>query len=104
MATWTVESMQTAPQENSLADVVKTVCWLCSDTDGVNEVRRGGKTDVLVDGPNFTPYDQLTQAQVIAWVQAALGPQEVASIEADLQAQLAYVAAPPIVILPLPWA
>jgi hypothetical protein len=46
----------------------------------------------------------LTQTQVIGWVQDVLGPQEVARIEASLQQQLADMANPPIVELPLPWA
>lgn len=104
MATWTVVSMQTAPQEAGLPDVVKAVAWLCTATDGVNEARCGGKTTVGVDFSSFVPYDQLTEADVIGWVQALLGPQEVTRIEADLQAQLTYMANPPVVALPLPWA
>lgn len=104
MATWTVESMQTAPQEDGLPEVVKRVFWLCTATDGVNESRLGGKTEVPLSTASFTPYDQLTQAQVIGWVQDVLGPQEVARIEASLQQQLADMANPPIVDLPLPWA
>lgn len=104
MATWTVESMQSAPQEGGLPDVVKLVFWLCTDTDGTNESRLGGKTEVPLSVSSFTPYDQLTQAQVIRWVQEALGAEKVAEIEAGLAAQLAYMANPPIVELPLPWA
>lgn len=104
MATWTVESMQTAPQADGLSDVVKLVFWLCTATDGTNESRLGGKTEVPLSVSSFTPYDQLTQAQVIGWVQEALGAEKVAEIEAGLAAQLAYMANPPIVELPLPWA
>lgn len=104
MATWTVESMQTAPQEGGLPDVVKLVFWLCTDTDGTNEARLGGKTEIPLSVSNFTPYDQLTEAQVIGWVQDELGPEEVARIEASLADQIAYMANPPIIVLPLPWA
>lgn len=104
MAIWTVKSMQTAPQEDGLPDVVKRVFWLCTATDGVNESRLGGKTEVPLSTASFTPYDQLTQTQVIGWVRDVLGPQEVARIEASLQQQLADMANPPIVELPLPWA
>lgn len=104
MAVWTVESMQTAPQEDGLSDVVRVVFWLCTATDGTNESRLGGKTEVPLPVSGFTPYDQLTQTQVIGWVQDILGPEEVANIEANLQGQLAYMANPPIVELPLPWA
>lgn len=104
MATWTVQSMQTAPQEGGLQDVVKSVSWLCTDTDGTNETRVGGNTEVPEPQAPFTPYDQLTEAQVIGWVQEVLGPQKVAEIEASLAAQLVEISNPPVVILPLPWA
>ena len=104
MAVWTVESMQTAPQDGGLPDVVKVVFWICTATDGTNESRLGGKTEVPPPVAGFTPYDQLTQAQVIGWVQDILGPEEVARIEASLQEQLVYMANPPIIELPLPWA
>lgn len=105
MVTWTVNSMLVKPQEEGFTDVVYIVNWLCSDTDGTNEARRGGKTEVpLPAGGTFVPYDQLTETEVIGWVKAVLGDAEVASIEADLNFQILYMQQPPVVELPLPWA
>lgn len=105
MTNWTVTDLLVKPQVDGLTDVVYIVNWLATDTDGVNEVRKGGKTEVpLPAGGTFVPYDQLTEAQVIDWVKSTLGPEQVAKIEADLTSQLAYSANPPVVSLPLPWA
>ena len=105
MATWTVTGLLVKPQADGFTDVVYIVNWLCTATDGTNEARRGGKTEVPTPaGGTFTPFDQLTEAEVVGWVQAQLGPEEVAKIEADLVAQLAYMANPPVVEMPLPWA
>lgn len=105
MVTWTVNSMLVKPQEEGFTDVVYIVNWVVSDTDGTNEARRGGKTEVpLPAGGTFVPYDQLTQTEVIGWVKAVLGDAEVASIEADLNFQILYMQQPPVVELPLPWA
>lgn len=105
MATWKVTDLLVKPQVDGFTNVVYIVNWLVTDTDGVNEVRKGGKTEVpLPAGDTFIPYDQLTENQVINWVKNVLGSEEVSSIEADLQAQLAYIANPPIVSVPLPWA
>ena len=40
------------------------------------------------DPGNYTPFDQLTQDQVIGWVKSALGDEQVASIETALEAQI----------------
>ncbi len=37
---------------------------------------------------NYTPFDQLLEDQVIGWVKTALGDEQVASIEASLEAQI----------------
>lgn len=105
MVTWTVNSMLVKPQADGYTDVVYIVNWVASDTDGVNEARRGGKTEVpLPAGGNFIPYDQLTEAQVIGWVKEVLGPEQVAAIEADLNFQIVYMQQPPVISPPLPWA
>jgi len=40
------------------------------------------------DPDDFTPYDELTEEQVIGWVQDALGEENVAEMEASLSSQL----------------
>lgn len=37
------------------------------------------------DSPGFIPFDQLTEAETIGWVQSCLGPQRIALIEEALQ-------------------
>ena len=37
---------------------------------------------------DYTPFDQLTEYQVIGWVKDALGAEQVASIEAALESQI----------------
>jgi hypothetical protein len=40
------------------------------------------------DPNNFTAYDQITKNQAIGWVKAVLGDEQVATIEAGLEAQI----------------
>lgn len=89
-------------QESGQTDVVYLVDWLASDTDGVNEARRGGKTEVPMSD-NFTPYADLTEQQVLGWVWAAMGDEAKAALEANLNMQIVYMQQPPVVSLPLPW-
>jgi hypothetical protein len=54
----------------------------------------------------FIPYDQLTEAIVIGWIQTDLGVDGVSNIEACIQGQIDSQINPPVVPMntPLPWA
>lgn len=54
----------------------------------------------------FIPYEDLTEADVIGWIQAELGVDGVANIEACIQGQIDSQVNPPVVPVntPLPWA
>ena len=54
---------------------------------------------------NFVPYAELTEATVIGWIQAELGVDGVANIEACIHGQIDSQANPPVVPqnTPLPW-
>jgi hypothetical protein len=56
------------------------------------------------DASNFTPYADITQAQAIQWTQEALGPERVANMEAEIQAQIDAQKIPTPQPAPLPWA
>jgi len=55
------------------------------------------------DAANFTPYADITEAQAISWTQAALGVERVASMEAEVQAQIDAQKIPTPQPAPLPW-
>jgi hypothetical protein len=50
----------------------------------------------------FTPYDQLTQEQVLGW--CWVGGVDRAAVEANVQLLVDAQVNPPVVQLPLPWA
>jgi hypothetical protein len=54
----------------------------------------------------FIPYDQLTEAIVIGWIQTDLGVDGVSNIEACIQGQIDSQINPPVVPVntPLPWS
>jgi hypothetical protein len=103
--TWTVVQMDAYPQVDGEQDVVFTVHWTLSGTDGTYSGGVYGTTGVTVnpDEP-FTPYADLTQDQVIGWVQDAMGAEQVANYEANIAAQIEGQINPPVVTPPLPWA
>lgn len=103
--TWTVVQMDCYPEYDNHTDVVFTVHWILSGTDGTYNGSVYGSVGVTVDeGSTFTPYEDLTEAQVIGWVQDALGEEQVAAYEANVAQQIADQADPPVVTPPLPWS
>ena len=103
--TWIIEQMDCYPQAEGQTDVVFTVHWRVNATDGTHNATSYGTVGVTyVSGSPYTPYAQLTQSQVVGWVQAALGAEQVASIEANLATNIANQANPSVVTPTLPWS
>jgi hypothetical protein len=101
---WTIQAMDCVPQEDGLTDVVVTAHWNVSATDGTYTSNvYSTQSFTLSQGGTFTPYADLTQEQVVGWVQAAMGAEGVASLEANLNTQIENQINPPIVTPPLPW-
>jgi len=104
--TWTITSMQQWPSAPNAGYVVN-VNWTLTGTDGTQTASIDGNTQYSVSEaqPGFTPYAQLTQAQVIGWVQESLGATGVANFEANVQGQINSLESPPVspVTEPLPW-
>ena len=107
--TWTIEQNWVKPVEGSKTDVVVTSTYRCqaSETIGTGD---SAKTYIgTVDGScsfqppsgSFTPYDQLTEQQVLNWCYANGVDQ--AAIEANVSQQIENQINPPVVTLPLPW-
>ena len=107
--TWGVVQMDAYPEYEGEMDVVFTVHWNLTGTETVSGTTYTGyvygSVGVSLDeGATFTPYADLTLAQVVGWVQDALGEEQVASYEANVAQQIADQIDPPVVTPPLPWA
>jgi hypothetical protein len=102
--TWVIDQMTCYPTYESQTDVVFNVAWRVNATDGTHYATVYGTQGVTyVAGSPYTPYADLTQAQVIGWVQTAMGPEQVANIEANVATQIDNLINPPAVNPPLPW-
>ena len=102
--TWSVVQMDCYPELDGDTDVVFTVHWTLNGTDGTYNGSVYGSVGVTLDpDAPFVPYASLTEAQVIGWVQDALGAEQVAAYEANVAQQIANDKNPPVVTPPLPW-
>lgn len=103
--TWAVVQMDAYPEYDNEQDVVFNVHWTLTGTDGTyNGSVYGSQAVTLDSGATFTPYADLTEAQVIGWVQDALGEEQVAAYEANVAQQIENQINPPVVTPPLPWS
>ena len=103
--TWNVVQMDCYPELDGETDVVFTVHWTLAGEEAGFSGGVYGSVGVTLDaGATFTPYADLTLAQVVGWVQDALGAEQVASYEANVAQQINDQVVPPVVTPPLPWS
>ena len=102
--TWTINSMSTMPTPEP--DFVVRVMWTLTGTDGTNTASIDGTSMFSQEGETFTPYANLTEAQVLGWVQDELGEQGVANTQANVEGQINSMITPPVspTVEPLPWS
>jgi hypothetical protein len=85
---------------------VVTVNFNVSGTDGTYTAEIGGNIQFTPEQsePGFIPYDQLTQDEVMGWINTATNNQE--NYYANVQGQINSMITPPVVPTsqPLPWS
>jgi len=107
--TWSIEQLSCYPDVDNHIDVVFSAAWRVNGVDDTSGTPLyatvyGSQSISPYDGKTpFTPYADLTQAQVIGWVQDAMGSEQVAAIVANIEQQIENQVNPPIVTPPLPW-
>ena len=106
---WIIERLLVKPTAGTYTDVVITADWRCNGT----ETTGSGDTEKTYSGTcygscsfappsgSFTPYEDLTQQQVLDWCFA--NGVDKSAIEANVTAQIEAQINPPVVSLPLPW-
>jgi hypothetical protein len=98
---WLIERLLVKPTEGSNTDVVITADWRCNGSQDSYSGTCYGSCSFAPPSGSFTPYDQLTEAQVLDWCYQ--NGVDKTAIEANVTAQIANQINPPVVSLPLPW-
>ena len=98
---WIIERLLVRPTEGSLTDVVITADWRCNGTDETYSGTCYGSCSFQPPTGEFTPYEDLTEQQVLNWCYENGVDQ--AAIEANVSLQIENQINPPVVTLPLPW-
>jgi len=98
---WIIERLLVRKVEGAYSDVVITADWRCNGSQDQYSGTCYGSTSFFPPTENFTPYDQLTQDQVLGWCFAS-GVNQTA-IEANVSQQIENQINPPVIAPPLPW-
>jgi hypothetical protein len=103
--TWTISQLDCLPQSAEGPDFVVTAHWQCVGVDGAYTSSVYSTCaftqEANADG-TFTPYEDLTQDQVLGWCWE--NGVDKAATEAAVQQQIDNQINPPLVVLPLPWS
>jgi len=98
---WIIERLLVKPTEGSETNVVITADWRCNGTQDQYSGTCYGSCSFQPPSGEFTPYEDLTEAQVLNWCYANGVDQS--AIEANVSAQIADQINPPVIAPPLPW-
>lgn len=107
--TWQIEQLSCYPDVDNHIDVVFSAAWRVNGVDDTSgtplyaTVYGSQSIAPYTEGTPFTPYADLTEPQVIGWVQDAMGESQVAAINANIEQQIENQVNPPVVTPPLPW-
>jgi hypothetical protein len=104
--TWRINQLDAYPEKDGLTDVVFNVHWTLIGDDGEGHTGSAyGSVGVTLDeSGDYTPYDKLTQEQVVGWVKDSLGEDQVAVIETNIDDQINQQINPTVITPPLPWS
>jgi hypothetical protein len=102
---WVISAIQCKPTENELTDVVSVIHWRKQATEVVGDTtymtELFGACDISSPDPEtFISFADLTEAQVISWLEATL---DVEDIDASLDAKIDAEKNPPLVVKRAPW-
>ena len=98
---WLIERLLVKPTEGSLTDVVINADWRCNGSQESFSGTCYGSCSFAPPTGSFTPYEDLTQEQVLSWCYA--NGVDKSAIEANVSLQIQNQINPPVVCLPLPW-
>lgn len=102
---WSITQVM-VEDRSGLSDVAIQVCFDVKgeDADGHQGMMQSDTyLNPISDPSAFTPWDNVSQEQVIAWTKAALGSDRVAQIYKQLDDQISWAAAPKPKAATLSW-
>ena len=89
---WVIASLDAKIQDGELSNIIETVHYRYQATDGEHTADVYGSVGLEApDAESFKPFEEVTEADVIAWLEAKL---DVEAMQSGLDAQLDAIANP----------
>ena len=99
--TWNCTTVDTYPTKSDQTDVIFNVHWRLNGVDDTEDENTGDSYGVVSldteDLSTFTAFADITEADVIGWVEAALGEDQVTALKTSIDAQIAEKITPTVV-------
>ena len=99
--TWNCTTVDTYPTKSDQTDVIFNVHWRLNGVDDTEDENVGDSYGVVSldteDLSTFTAFADITEADVIGWVEAALGEDQVTALKTSIDAQIAEKITPTVV-------
>jgi hypothetical protein len=100
---WVIVQLDCKPSVDGLQDYVVVCHYRYNGVyqDIFKEVYGTCSFEIDPEKPNYIPYADLTESDIIGWLEASL---DVNAMQISIDNQINDALNPPIIVLPLPWA
>ena len=89
---WVISDLVAKIQDGELSNIIETVHWRYQATDGEHTADVYGSVGLEApDAESFKPFEEVTEADVISWLESKL---DVEAMQSGLDAQLDAIANP----------
>lgn len=101
---WIFNSLTVKPAEGFFTDVVVLVDWRRTATDEAFSAQCYGQVSLGPPNPAvYTPFADLTKAQVTQWVEQTIGAEHMAQMDQSLAGDIDRQRNPPVIPMLPPW-
>jgi hypothetical protein len=102
--TWVIDKLECYENSYGEKNVVFLAFFTLKGSDGFYTGEVSGSQSLFYDAETmFTPYDELTEQQVIDWVLSTMGETLENTFKRDVELIIFSEANPVTIVLPLPW-
>lgn len=98
---WVISQLDSIPSLDGMDKVISTIHWRAQKQhEGFIADTYGAVSLEAPHEASFTPYNEVTEAMVISWLESSL---DCVSIELNLDSQIDNYINPPLIAYNLPW-
>jgi hypothetical protein len=94
--TWSINSLTVMPVLEDKTDVVVTIAWTLTGVEDAYTSKIEGLKHFNIFSDSFTPFEDLTELQVINWLKDEFGDVYVNGLQSSIESKINELKSPPI--------